>query len=63
LRDQLSADGIDPAFGESGLEVTYADSLTEWLALQPDLQWIRNPGADRTARNAVVAMVRMTASF
>jgi len=45
------------------LEVTYADNLTEWLALQPDLQWIRNPGADRTARNAVVAIVRMTASF
>lgn len=63
LRDQFSVDGIDPALGETGLELTYADNLTEWLAVQPDLQWIRNPGGDRAARDAVVVMLRVTASF
>ena len=63
LRDQFRADGGDPALGETGFEVNYADNLTEWLALQPDLQWIRHPGGDRAASDAVVATLRITASF
>lgn len=63
LRDQVRADGIDPASGETGFEVTYADNLAQWLTIQPDLQWIRYPGSDRAASDAVVATLRLTASF
>ncbi len=63
LRDQFRAEGMDPAGGETGFEVTYADNLVNWLAIQPDLQWISHPGGDRAASDAVVATLRLTASF
>jgi porin len=63
LRDQFRTHGIDPARGETGFEITYADNLTKWLAVQPDLQWVRNPGGNRAASDAVVATLRLTASF
>lgn len=48
---------------ETVAELTYADQLTPWLALQPDVQWIHQPGGDRDARDAVVGIVRLTLSF
>ncbi|MBB3859646.1 porin [Novosphingobium hassiacum] len=63
FRDAFAAAGGRPASGETAFEVTYADSLTPWLAVQPDLQWIRRPGADLAASDAVVATLRVTASF
>jgi porin len=63
FRDAFRAQGGIPTGGESGLEVTYADSLTDWLTIQPDLQWVHNPGSDAPAGDVVVATLRLTASF
>ena len=54
-RDSVgSADGSEAAF-----ELTYSDNLTPWLAVQPDLQYIVNPGTDPTLNKAVVVGARI----
>lgn len=63
FRDAFTNGGGHPAAGETAFEVTYADALTQWLEVQPDLQWIRHPGGDRGASDAIVATLRMTATF
>ena len=45
------------------VELTYRFLATRWLYVQPDLQYVINPDTDPTRRNAVVAGVRLTASF
>ena len=56
---QLIADaGGDPAEREINIELTYYADVTEWLSVQPDLQWIINPGADETVDDAFVAGLR-----
>jgi porin len=51
--------GGDPATAESGLEITYSDSVGR-LSIQPDLQLIRRPGGDRRRDLALVAALRFT---
>lgn len=53
-----TADASTTAF-----ELTYSDNLTPWLAVQPDVQYIVNPGADPMLKNALVAGARFTAKF
>ena len=48
---------------ETLIEVTYAAKLTSWLTLQPDFQYIVNPGATFAARNATVIGLRSTLTF
>lgn len=48
---------------ETVIEVTYSDMLTPWLAVQPDMQYVINPGTDPSVDDAVVWGVRMTVSF
>lgn len=56
-------DGLRPSRGEYGLELTYADQLTPWLSVQPDMQILFNPGGDRDAPLALVAGLRLSLSF
>lgn len=51
--------GVVPGKAESGIELTYSDTIGR-LGIQPDLQVIRHPGGERKRRNAVVAGVRFT---
>ena len=44
---------------ETAFEFTYVLPITDRLQIQPDLQYILNPGADRTLENALVIGVRM----
>lgn len=48
---------------EAILEATYKAQIRPWLCVQPDLQYIFNPGAVQAAPNAVVAGVRVTLSY
>ena len=48
---------------ETTIEVTYKAQLTSWLSLQPDFQYIINPGATSAGRNATVIGVRSTLTF
>ncbi len=55
--------GVASARGESALEITYADKVGENLTLQPDLQVIHNPAADRERDAVVVATLRATLEY
>ena len=48
---------------ETAVEFTYRVELGEHFALQPDLQYIVNPGFDATLDNAVVFSLRFEASL
>jgi porin len=54
------AAGLDPAQAESSLEITYSDKLTSRITIQPDLQIFRRPGGDRSARDEIIAGLRLT---
>lgn len=49
--------------GETVVELTYRIQLSDRLGLQPDIQWIVDPGMDRDADNALVVGLRGVASL
>lgn len=53
------------AGAEVAVELTYRLALTDWLTLQPDIQYIVNPGTDPTLTNALTLGLRaeLTASL
>ena len=48
---------------ETALELTYRAQLTPWLAVQPDVQYVINPGADPALKNALVAGLRFEVAW
>lgn len=48
---------------EVTVELTYLARLRPWLAVQPDLQYVVNPGTDPTLKNALVTMLRFEIAF
>ena len=48
---------------ETVIEATYARALTPWLSVQPDLQYVINPGAGPETRNALVMGLRVSIGF
>ena len=65
----LSANALDDegnpptTHHETILEATYKITLNNWFSMQPDFQYIFNPGGTQKAPNAVVAGLRFVASF
>jgi porin len=62
--------GAPYAPSETVIEATYLVHLKPWLSLQPDLQYVLNPGAGvptsqapAPLKNALVGGVRMTVNF
>lgn len=53
------AAGTEMASAESGLELTYADTVGPFT-IQPDLQWIHHPGGERDREPILIAGVRLT---
>jgi porin len=48
---------------EIAIELTYSDNLTPWVKVQPDIQYIVNPGLDPTLDNALAVGARVTIAF
>ena len=48
---------------ETIIELTYARAVTDWLTVQPDVQYIINPGWDPALGNALVGGVRLNFAF
>jgi porin len=44
---------------EAVIEITYRRAILPWLTVQPDIQYILNPGADRSLRDALVFGLRV----
>ncbi len=53
------AAGAKPRRAETAIELSYAHRLHDRIMLQPDIQYIINPGWDRTLDNALVAGLRL----
>lgn len=62
-RDAITAEGFVPADAELVIEATYRWQITPWLALQPDLQVVIDPGARRDLGTAVVTGLRTSIRF
>ena len=60
FREMLRADGIAAALHETAIEATFAEPLTDFLTVQPDLQFVINPGGVAHADPALVASLRVT---
>lgn len=57
------ASGASTTGSESVFELTYQHPLTDWLTIQPGIQYIANPGADGTHSNALVVALRVSAAI
>lgn len=60
-RKALAGDRTGPR--EIIVEATYRARLARWLALQPDVQYVINPGGRRAAGNALVLGLRAEIGF
>jgi porin len=65
ISDEFQSDdaGHAQAHHETVLEFTYQAVLTPWLSVQPDVQYIFNPGAVQKQDDALVAGVRLNLTF
>lgn len=54
------AEGIAPDRAETAIELSYSNQVTKWLSLQPDLQYVINPGWERSRRDATVIGLRLS---
>lgn len=44
--------------GETTLELSYSTQVTDWLRLQPDLQYVVSPSADRSIKDVLIFILR-----
>ena len=58
-RRDHAAGASDRDAREVVIETVYNAVLTEWLSVQPDLQYVVNPGGDRQRRDAIVMGLRV----
>ena len=61
-RDAAAMSGAARDGYEAAIELTYRASINDWLTIQPDVQYIFNPGADPSLRDSVVIGVRFELS-
>lgn len=52
--EALRRAGVTPARNETNAELTYRFALADWLSVQPDVQYIVNPGTDQSVDDAFV---------
>lgn len=61
---QAMSDAATPCENyEAAFELTYRAQITPWLAIQPDVQFIMNPGFDPNIKNSWVAGSRVEIAF
>ena len=58
-RDAQAVGGTATEHAEDALELSYRFSVTLWLAIQPNVQYVRNPGGTNGASNAKLIGVRL----
>ena len=62
-RRRAAADGSGADSAESVLELTYRTPITKWLTVQPDVQYVCNPGANPALRDALATGMRGEVGF
>ena len=63
FRDASATAGTPVDSRETGFELTYRDEIVPGVALQPNLQYFINPGADPSLRDVLVLGLRLELSF
>lgn len=68
LSSNINADKFEAANGpmesvETQFEITYADRVTPWLSVQPDLHYTVNPGTDPSLSNSWTVGIRLGVDF
>lgn len=63
FRAQLRDDGLRAVAAETAIEMTYADKILGRLRVQPDVQFIINPGGERDRGVAMVFGMRFGIGF
>jgi porin len=63
FRKASAAGGLPLSSAETHFEVTYAGALNKHVIVQPDFQYILNPGGDGSAKNELVFLLRFKGSF
>lgn len=56
-------DGVQTDNHETTVELTYRAPVTDWLTLQPDIQYIINPGNDPALDDAFVVALRFELAY
>lgn len=62
-RAALRDGGAVPDKSETAVELTLSDRIAPHVSVQPDVQYIFNPGGDGATRDALVLSLRMTFDF
>lgn len=62
-RDAQVAAATPADSAETTFELTYSDNITPWLTIQPDVQYIMNPGTVKNRDNATVFTTRLGITF
>ena len=62
MESQASA-GIAEKGAETAFEATYLAQITDWLAVQPDLQYVVHPNTDPKTRDALVFQLQFEVSL
>lgn len=62
-RNSLESGGSNPTGAEMVVEFTYQAQITRWLVVQPDLQYIINPGGTSDLNNAFAVGARASLTF
>lgn len=63
LREAAVGAGAPLGREETVFELAYSDQVTPWLRVQPDVQYVRRPGADRAVDDALVLALRFNVGF
>jgi porin len=59
-RSAAARSGITLADAETDFEITYRYAFRDWLTLQPDIQYVIHPSANRALGNAIVVGLRLS---
>lgn len=62
-RNSLSQAGENAQHRETNLELSYRAQINEHLAIQPDIQFVRNPSASNVLEDALVLGIRFEISY
>ncbi len=63
LRQARIEEGLATDRHETVLELTYRFQVTDWFSVQPDIQYVINPGLEPDLDNALVVGVRFSAGI
>ena len=63
FRQEELSEGVNTKHSEYGIEITYQDYIIPGVLLQPDIQYIFNPGGNPAAKNALVLGLRTEIFF